>query len=141
VSVAEAYLESRVMSAKPYQLHLMVVEGAIRFARQGLQGLEANDLEVTHFSLNRSRDCVNELVTGMNADVAPEIAANLRSLFVYAVRCLTLADSQRNPQLIQDALQVLEGHRDTWLETIQRFQTENPEGAPAGETLSGNWVG
>lgn len=140
MSVAESYLEAAVLSAKPYQLHLMVVQGAIRFAKQALHGLENQDYEVCHFSLNRSRDCVTELIGSMNADIAPEIVGNLRSLFAFAFRALSQADIQRNAEPIHAAIQILESHRETWMEVMQRFQTEQAQQMPqSGESRS--WLG
>ena len=62
MAVANEYLEMRVTTAPRPMLHLMVVEGAIRFAKIGCQALENKDYETSHFALCRSRACVNELI-------------------------------------------------------------------------------
>lgn len=53
----DQYLETKVMTAKPHQLHLMVVEAAIRYAMQAKEGMEAKDLESSHLALCNSRLC------------------------------------------------------------------------------------
>ena len=42
------YLETQVLTASPEQLHLMVIDGALRFARYGLISLEQDDIEEAH---------------------------------------------------------------------------------------------
>ena len=36
---ANAYLRTQVMSASPAELRMMLLDGAVKFARQGRQGL------------------------------------------------------------------------------------------------------
>ena len=121
----DAYLEARVMTAPPHQLHLMVLDGAIRFAKQAAAGMEAEDYETAHFSLNSSRDFVSELISGLDEDDDTELVDRLRQLFVFVFRSLIDADAKRNPRLIRDALQILEMHRDTWMELIEKLPQEN----------------
>ena len=37
---ADQYLETQVLTAPPEQLHMLVVDGALRFARLGVQALK-----------------------------------------------------------------------------------------------------
>ena len=52
-TVANAYLETQVMTASPHRLHLMVVDAAIRFARQGEAALKVKDYETAFHALDR----------------------------------------------------------------------------------------
>jgi flagellar protein FliS len=118
------YLENQVMTASPYQLHQMVVEGAIRFARRGLAALEAEQWEPLGTSLARARNCVSELIGGLNDDKAPELARQTRSIFLFIYRNLALAEMERSPQRIHDALKLLAIYRETWLELGRKLQGE-----------------
>jgi len=125
-TVANAYLESQVLTASPERLHLMVVDAAIRFARQGEEALEAGDIESAFSALASSRECVNEILTGIVADPNPELAERLKGLFVFVNQSLARADVNRNPQLVRDALAILQSHRATWQELIERLQQTRP---------------
>src|SRR5439155_23095233 len=96
--VANAYLETQVLTASPERLHLMVVDGAIRFARQGEAALEAKNIEAAFFALSSSRSCVTEILAGINADPNPELGERLKALFVFVQRNLVNADLKRDPQ-------------------------------------------
>lgn len=130
-AVADAYLESRVMTASAERLHLMVVDAAIRFSQQAEEALAERKFDRSHEALNRSRACVNELVTGIQSDQNPELADRLKALFLYVHRNLVLADLEHDPQRIRDAMRLLHMHRETWLELIDRVQQERAA-VPAG---------
>ena len=141
-TVANAYLETQVLTASPVRLHLMVVDAAIRFARQGEAALEAGNLETAFLALNNSRACVNDVLTGIKADPNPDLADQLRALFGFIQRNLMYADLHRDPQLIRDAVEVLETHRRTWVELMEHVQQEQtalrgPHAAAVAET---SWI-
>lgn len=136
-TIANTYLESQVMTASSERLHQMIVDAAIRFARQAEEALELGKHEEAFFALNRSRDCVNEILSGIVSDPNPELADRLRGLFVYVYQNLTRADLLRDPQLARDAIQILETYRETWSQLIENVQKARPdrsipdrEGAP-----------
>src|SRR5262245_5652771 len=123
-NVSHAYLETQVMTASPERLHLMVVDAAIRFARQGQAALEAGHIEAAFLALDHCRACVTEILGGINGDLNPELAERLKGLFVFVQRNLVLADVERKPQHVRDALMVLESHRRTWEALMDRMQQE-----------------
>ncbi len=141
-SVANAYLESQVLTASPERLHLMVVDAAIRFARQGEAALEAENIDVAFRALSSSRSCVSEIMTGINGDLNRDLAEQLRGLFVFVQQNLVRADLRRDPQLIRDALVILEHHRQTWLQLIERLQQEAAvlRGPHRKEVTENSWV-
>jgi flagellar protein FliS len=126
-SVANPYLETQVMTASAERLHQMVVDAAIRFARQAEQALDQADYEGAFHALRRSRDCVNEILVGITTDPDPEFAERLRALFVFIYQNLMHADLTRNAELVRDALAILETHRDTWLQLIESIQKGKPD--------------
>jgi len=126
--VASAYLESQALTASPERLHLMVLEAAIRFARKGETALVGEDYEAAYFALDRSRSCVGELLGVINSDPNPELAEKLKALFVFVHANLTRADVERNPQLVRDALDILETHRRTWLDLIESLVDQRSRG-------------
>lgn len=134
VSAAEEYLESRVLTAPPERLHLIVVEAALRFAKIGAQALRDRKFDRSFASLSKSRDCVNELMCSIQGDSQPELASRLKSLFLFCHRALLQADLEHEPRHADDAVRVLEIHRETWLELIGRLaqpgaQTASSQGS------------
>ena len=123
------YLETQVLTAAPHRLHLMVVDGAMRFTRQGLAAMREARWEAMGQAFRRARDCVTEMVGGVKPEVWPELAANSRLLFLFIYRELSLAEMDRNPEQIEDLLRLLQTHRETWVELGEKLQTGNASSA------------
>jgi len=130
-TAAREYLETQVLTASSERLHMMVVDAAIRFGRQGEAALAAADYATACTSLDRSRSCVTELLAGITVDPNPELADRLKSLFLYVHRNLVRADLTHDARLVRDALSILETHRETWLELMNQLQPEAIPESPA----------
>jgi len=141
---ANAYLEAEVMTASPEQLHLMVVDAALRYARRARAALLANDQVEAGRACARARDCAGELLAAVREQPDPDLARRLRALFAYALRQLVRAEFERDARHLDPALHVLATHRETWLALIERLQKTHPRGphtgsgAPSSETR--DWV-
>ena len=131
----EQYLESQVMTSEPHRLHLMVIEGAVRFANRAVAALEEQDYEAAHFALNNSRGFVAELISGLDRKVDAEMVDRLTGLFVFAYERLMRADMDHDPQSVRDALRVLEMHQQTWLELCEQLR-EQPVNTTADQARS-----
>ncbi len=122
----DEYLEAQVLTASPKQLHLMVIDGDIRFAVQAKRALEKNDIETAHFALNSSREFVSELMGGLNEEQSPEIVSQLKSVFFFVFRRLVDADLQRDVSIVSDTLKILRMYHETWYQLVENVK-ENPE--------------
>lgn len=135
----DEYLETKVMTARPHQLHLMVIDGAIRFALQAKEALNEQDVEAAHFALNTSRGFVAELISGLDPKHAPEIVDRLKGLFVFAYRNLVEADLRHDPQRIGAAIRVLKMHRETWVALSETLQQQAAD--QTAEIKQRSWTG
>jgi flagellar protein FliS len=136
----DEYLESKVTTATPYQLHLMVIDGAIRHARVAQTALERKDLAEARGALGHARRFVAQLISGLDEKRMPEVVSRLRAVFVFVLRNLVQADLTRNPQLVADSLAVLEYHRGTWLALGEKLRQESPAAvAVSSEAGSFSW--
>ena len=133
----EEYLETQVMTASPHQLHLMVIDGAIRFATQAEEALQEEDFETSHFALNRSREFMTELIGGLDQERSEELVNRLKSLFMFVYKNLVNADMKRDVSSVQDALKILKMHRETWMELSEKLKQEDVEAQ--NETGENDW--
>ncbi len=139
MSFATEYLETKILTATPHQLHLLVVDGAIRHATAAETALRSRTLTQAEEHLSRSNQCVAELIAGLDAGRQPQLVEQLKSVFVYVQRTLAEADRRHDPQPIGDALAVLRLHRQTWLALGEKLAQETP--APHLERSAGfSWT-
>ncbi|QDT66556.1 flagellar export chaperone FliS [Calycomorphotria hydatis] len=113
------YLEAKVLTARPEQLHLMVVEGALRHARKAEIAAHDNNREQRHEQLGLARDYISELIGGLNQESDKNLVGPVAQLFVFVYRRLVEADADHGMDKIRDAIHILEMHRETWLELIE----------------------
>lgn len=124
------YLESKILTASQPRLHLMLLEGALRFGQQAKQTW--NDYEAFAESdqyLNRMMDIVEELAMGMSAGDG-EISQQLEEQYAFLYRELAASRINRDLQKFDDCLKLLEIHRETWKMACEKVASEPAAPAP-----------
>ncbi len=116
----ESYLEAQVMTATPQKLRLMLIEGAIRFARQTIQHWQAGDNERALESIIRCRNIVSELLSSVRVDES-ELTKRVASLYLFVFQNLTEAQLRRDVKLVESAIGVLEVERETWRQLCEEM--------------------
>jgi flagellar protein FliS len=121
---AQNYLRTRVLTATPEQLQMMLFDGAIRFAEQARIAMEKKDWEGTYNNVSRSQKIITELTCGLRPKVAPELCGKLAALYNYAYRKLVEASVQHNIEALDEALKVLRYQRETWALLLDKLAKE-----------------
>lgn len=119
----QQYLENRIKTASSAQLHLMLIEGAIRFARQAERGYEANDVETASPHLLRAMDIVSEMLAGVKHSDS-DINVKLAELYRFMFTRLTMAYVNTDRAMLAEAINLLEFERETWQLAVERSSAE-----------------
>jgi flagellar secretion chaperone FliS len=119
-----SYRTIATQTAPPGQLVLMLYEGAIRFLERALTGFERQDPLEFHSTINnnvlRAQQILNELDQSLDLHQGGDLALTLRGLYGYMNRQLTLSNTRKRPEGIQDTIQRLSVLRDAWNEMLRR---------------------
>jgi flagellar protein FliS len=113
-SAQQQYLRTRVMTATPEQLQMMLYDGAIRFSEQAKAALEARDYERSYNMISRVQKILTELSCTMKRDVAPELCDKLSALYSYLYKRLIEANVQHSVAAVDETLELLRYQRETW---------------------------
>lgn len=135
-TTVNAYLRTRVLTASPEQLRLMLLEGAIRFLRQGRDGLVRKDFEASFDGMSKARNIVIELMNSMRPEVAPELCAKVHGLYVYIYQTMVEAGMEKSIAKADKAIELLEFERETWVLTMEKVAAERRGGAAAAATAA-----
>jgi len=130
------YLRDAVLTASPEQLQLMLYDGAIRFTRLGMKGIEDQNWEQCFNGFSRAQQIVLELLNALNHDVDRELCSRMAGIYNFIYRKLVEACSLRDLTPAQDAVGLLEYQRETWVLLIERLKQEHG-GAAAAEPARG----
>ncbi|WP_338553377.1 flagellar export chaperone FliS [Paenibacillus sp. KS-LC4] len=123
----QAYQQSSVQTATPGQLIIMLFEGAVRFTRAGIDGLEKKDYEATNKNLKKAQAIVHELMASLDAGY--EISKELSRIYEYLLHLLIEANMKKNVKAANEALGYLQEFRDTWKQAMKAAISESPTGA------------
>jgi len=113
-NVAQNYLRTRVLTATPEQLQMMLYDGAIRFGEQARLALEKNDFEGSYNNISRVQKILTELSCTLKHNVAPDLCGKLAALYNFAYRKLIEANIEHKMASLNEAMDVLRFQRDTW---------------------------
>ncbi len=131
-----AYLRTKVMTASPAELRLMLFDGAIKFARQGRTGLAENDFEAAYTGVTSCQEIVLELINSLRPEHDPDLCEKLTALYVFMYNRLLEASSQRKAALVDEVIKLLEYERETWVMLMSRLDEQRHAGPqpPAAST-------
>ena len=121
---SDNYLLTSLRTAPPQKIHLMLIEGAIRFCRRATEQRQAGLPDEALGSLVRAQEIVAQLLADLDAQ--SPLARRLADVYQFVYVTLSSACRQLDAKLIDDAVRVLEVERETWRQVCQRL----PDAAP-----------
>lgn len=119
----DEYLRAKVMTASPYRLHLMVIDELLRHSRKALDAIDAEEFENSHTETVRAREYCGEILAGIRDDSSPELANNVKDYFLHVHKYLCIADMQQDRAAAAQAVELVEGYRESWVELNSQLST------------------
>lgn len=126
-----AYLRTKVLTATPEELRLMLLDGAIKFARQAREGLEKKNFEQSFTGFDRCRAIVLELMSAIRPEVDPELCKKVSGVYTYIFSELVNASFEKSVERCDKAIELLEYERETWAQLMAKLVEERAAGAAA----------
>ena len=119
---AQNYLRTKVLTATPEQLQLMLYDGALRFCEQGKAALEAKNFEQSHTLISKAQKIVVELTSTLRHDLSPDLCGKLAAIYNFVYRQLIDANINHELQPLIEAAKLLCYQRETWALLMQQLQ-------------------
>jgi flagellar secretion chaperone FliS len=119
---AQNYLRTKVLTATPEQLQLMLYDGAIRFGDQAKAALQAKNYEQSYTLITKVQKIVLELTSTLKHDQAPDLCGKLASIYNFVYRKLIDANISHESGPLEEALDLLRYQRETWVLLMQQLQ-------------------
>lgn len=112
-----AYLRSKVMTATPAELTLMLYEGAIKFVNKAIMSIEKKDIMGAHNNLMKTQRIIEELRASL--DHKYPVAKEFDTVYEYILRRLVEANIKKDKDILEEVLEHLRTMRDTWKEVMK----------------------
>jgi flagellar protein FliS len=123
------YLESKILTAPSHRLHLMLIEGAIRFGRQAETELNAGNQAAAARSTMRVLDIVGELVAGVRQNKG-ELNDKMAAVYWFVFCRASEAAMYSDAVALADVLRLLEIERETWQKVCEKLGGQGSASAP-----------
>lgn len=108
------YLAAEVLTATPQKLHLLLIEGAIRFAEKAQRHVREGSTVEAVEAIIRAQEIVTQMTTAIDHQTDPPLAGRVAAIYLFIFRSLVEAGYSLDTAKIADALRVLEVERETW---------------------------
>ena len=106
------YLRTKILTASPHELRLMLYDACLRMCRQAGPAIDARDFETSHTLLGKAKKIVLELSTSVTP--GSDVTERLTALYTYIYRLLVEANTTREQAKLDEAIKLLEYQRETW---------------------------
>lgn len=112
-----AYQNSKIMTASPAELILMLYDGAIKFTNIAIAAIEKNDIEKAHNNIIKTERIINEFRSSL--DKKYPVSKDFDVVYVYLIRRLHEANVKKDAEILEEVLKHLRTMRDTWKEVMK----------------------
>jgi flagellar protein FliS len=117
-NAAAAYQGTKINTASPAELTLMLYEGAIKFCNKAIYAIENQDIEGRNLNFKKAQKIITEL--RMTLDFKYPVAQDFDVVYEYIYRCLVDANIKQDITIAEEALRYIREMRDTWKEVMRR---------------------
>ena len=111
------YNNSKILTASPAELTLMLYDGAIKFANIAVMGMEQNDIQKAHNNIIRVQRIIEEFRNTL--DRKYPVAEDFDRIYVYLLKRLYEANVKKDKEIMEEALTHLRSMRDTWIQVMK----------------------
>lgn len=113
-----AYNNSKIMTASPGELTLMLYEGAIKFCNIAVVAIEQNDVQKAHTNIVKVENIIEEFRATL--DHKYPVADEFEKVYLYLYDRLVEANMKKEKEILEEVLKHLRTMRDTWKEVMIR---------------------
>ncbi len=115
-----AYNNSKILTASPAELTLMLYDGAIKFCNIAIASIDNKNLEAAHNNIRKVERIITEFDTSL--DDRYEVSKDFHNVYHYLQSQLREANLKKDKDILEEVLKHLRTMRDTWKEVMQLTQ-------------------
>lgn len=112
------YNNSKILTASPAELTLMLYEGAIKFCNVAIVGVENKDIEKAHIHIQKTEKIIDYL--RQTLDMNYPVAEDFERVYSYIGRRLIEANVRKDKEILEEVNEHLHSLRDTWKEVMKK---------------------
>ena len=115
------YNNSKILTASPAELTLMLYEGAIKFCNIAIVAVENKDIEKAHVNIQKIERIIDYF--RQTLDMKYPVAEDFERVYSYLSARLIEANLKKDKEILEEINGHLRSMRDTWKE-VRRINRE-----------------
>ncbi|MBQ1688942.1 MAG: flagellar export chaperone FliS [Lachnospiraceae bacterium] len=119
-AAASAYQGTRIKTASPAELTLMLYDGAIKFCNMAKVALEKGDYEKTNTYIQKAKKIIVQFRNDL--DFNYPVAKDFDRVYEYIYYTLVDANVKKDMDLLEEGLGRIREMRDTWKEVMEKVK-------------------
>lgn len=111
------YNNSKILTASPAELTLMLYEGAIKFCNIAIVAVENKDIEKAHVNIQKTERIIDYF--RQTLDMKYPVAEDFDRVYSYLSGRLIEANLKKDKEILEEINGHLRSMRDTWKEVMR----------------------
>lgn len=111
------YNRSKILTASPAELTLMLYEGAIKFCNIAIDAVEKKDIQRAHTNIVKVENIIDYLRKTL--DMKYPVAQEFERMYVYLGDRLIEGNLKKDQEILEEINTHLRSIRDTWKEVMR----------------------
>ncbi len=112
------YNASKIMTASPAELTLLLYEGAIKFGNISIVKMEQKDIEGAYKNILKVGKIIDYLRETLDMKYA--VAQDFENIYSYLSRRILECQTTKDPAIMEEVVRHLRSVRDNWKEVMKR---------------------
>jgi len=108
------YRAAQTETASPVRVLVQLYDGALSFLREAEYAMDNGDIARKGVAIGKAHAIVSELMATLDPTRAPELCAELESLYNFVLHELTQANIQSDAARLAGPINVLQTLREAW---------------------------
>ena len=115
------YQNSKILTASPAELTLMLYDGAIKFGNIAIMAMHEKDVPKAHANIIKVQRIITEFRTSL--DRKYPVAQDFDNIYVYLLQRLFQANVKKDPEIMEEVIGHLRTLRETWIEVMKKSKS------------------
>lgn len=117
-----AYQNNSVNTASKEKLLIMLLEGLVKFVKQGIIGIDENDIKKSNENFKKAQSIILELQSTLDLNRGGDVAISLNLLYDYIYRRLVEANIKKDKEICNEVLEFCTEIKDTFKEAYNNLK-------------------
>ena len=93
---------------------IILYDKAVTYLNQAIRELDDNNLPAAGDNVKNAQDIVMELNSSLDLEGGSNVVTNIHRVYNFLSKHLTRADTEHNPQMLREAIALLEDLCESW---------------------------